>query len=133
MLAQVLYTRSRALHQLVIASSVAALLAGAAGCQSPLAQQRLNKRTQNIERVGEAYTRSEARRPGNLQDAGEYIAANEAHHAERLDSNLREAGKLIDRDIKHFEKSAPEINKKVGELMWGKPEEIEDNAIILFF
>ncbi len=114
--------------------AAAGLLGGNAGCpSSELAERRLRMRDENLRETVNTWADVEQTRPARLRMAGEYIAWNERHHAEALDRNAREAQRLLKDDVQRWQEHQPLYWKETGRILWGKPEQIENYAIIMFF
>lgn len=113
--------------------SLVALLASA-GCEpSPDAQRQVRMRTNNMARTASVYAGSEASRPGKLQRAGDYISMSVQRDVARVP---RAGGYIEDwwnRDCKRVQERQPVYLDEAGRILWGKPETIEHNAIIMFF
>jgi len=112
----------------------AALALGATGCQNQkLAEQRSRTRIERLEHTTQIWAASERGRPAKtvqmLRHGEWYIQ----HQTEELDRNGREAGRLIEREFRRPEDRGPALGEWGLKLLYGKPERIERNAIILFF
>ena len=111
------------------------LLVAVAGCQQQqMAERRAQMRFHNIAFVVGAMERSEASRPGRINNTFGVI-----ERKWRLDvENTRRNGELVieffDRDFRRWEQQQPEYRDAFERLILrGKPENIEPTAIILFW
>jgi len=110
-------------------------LAGASvGCQNAdFAERRLAMRDESLRWTADVWAKSEESRPEQLQTALAYIPANEERHAEALDWDAREARRLLRDDVDRWQQRQPLYWKEVGRILWGRPDEIERNAIIMLY
>ncbi len=105
-----------------------------AGCQhADLAQERAERRMTRLGTAPKLWAESESSRPRRLAHSAEYVAWYFEHEVDCFDHNLDNAGMLIERDVRRGGERLPRDGAKALELMYGKPERIERNAIILFF
>ena len=107
---------------------------GAAGCQNQkLAEQRSKARIEKLGRAPQIWAASERGRPAKTVQMLKHGEWYIQHQAEELDRNGREAGRLIERELRRPEERGPALGEWGLKLLYGKPERIEGNAIILFF
>jgi len=114
---------ARLARSLGLALLVAA--ACASGCQHQrLAQQRAQPRLDR---------ESEGSRPQHLANTAGYFDWYFRHQTERFGANLQGAGAYLGRDVERAGPRLRTIGQKAAESMYGRPERIEENAILLFF
>lgn len=90
-------------------------------------------RTDNLERTATAFADSEGRRPANLQRSLDYIPMSLERDVERFERSTNYAKFLWDRELQRFQERQPTYLEETGRILWGKPQNIERNAIIMFF
>lgn len=111
-----------------------ALIAFLSGCHpNPYAERRLQMRLDNMRTPVESLARSEASRPARLEADSDDIGMSLRRSAARLDANAQAAMQLLERDVDRFEAQQPVYLHEALRLLWGRPEEIEENAITLFY
>ena len=113
----------------------AAALAAVTGCQhQQMAERRAQMRRDNVDYVVDSIVRSEASRPGRVDNTVGLI-----ERRWRLDvENTRRNGELVheyfERDFQRWEDRQPAYRSAIERLILrGKPENIEPTAIILFW
>jgi hypothetical protein len=121
----------RRLFAVLAAACAPALLSG---CEmSRTAERRLDKRVQGMVRPIEVWGAREAKRPDNLAAGANWIAMDLERSAGRLERNLQWFGEWQRRDFERWQARQPVYLKKTGSILWGRPENIENTAIKLFF
>jgi hypothetical protein len=90
-------------------------------------------RLDNMRMPLDALAQSEAARPRKLEAAGAYIGMSLERSAVQLVNNTREAGRMLQRDVRRFGDSQPLYLQAALELLWGHPEQIEENFITLYY
>lgn len=98
------------------------------------AAERLNLRLDRVRTTAQVLADSERSRPGKLAYAANYAAVTiPKQNVEHLQRNGQEAGRLIQREFQRFEERQPLYWEKALQILYGKPQDIESNAITLFF
>lgn len=111
---------------------------GLPACSTPspnrdLAEQRLERRRESIRRIVRLAETHEQSRPARLDCAFTWIGINLHRHGERFDASLERAGRWIDRDIERAPERQSRYQRKLEQILRGKPEKIEPDAIRMFF
>jgi hypothetical protein len=112
------------------------LISGAsfAGCRHPqLAERTLHRRAAGINYTLGRIAESESVRPGNLAYDARWIQKDLQYSARHLNRNLRLLGDRLEYEAERFRKNQPLYRETLEEIFWGHPQNIEPNAIILFF
>jgi len=123
---------ARLARSLGLALLVAA--ACASGCQHQrLAQQRAQTRLDRFAATPAHFAESEGSRPQHLANTAGYFDWYFRHQTERFGANLQGAGAYLGRDVERAGPRLRTIGQKAAESMYGRPERIEENAILLFF
>ncbi len=109
-------------------------IAAALGCEpSPMAQRRTQMRLNNLHETGTMLAQSEQRRPANLREDMDWVKREQQHRDRDLKDSAAWFGQLFQRDVEHFKAQQPEYRREIERIFRGKPETIEDTAIILFY
>ncbi len=104
------------------------------GCQpSPLARKTLDSRVEMIGKTADMWATAEEPRPARMERAGRFIQDSETRHAAQLARTGRHVEFWFNRDVERVQQRAPQYRDKLGQILWGQPEDIEYPAIILFF
>jgi hypothetical protein len=110
------------------------VLLGAAGCQhQALAERRLGYRADALHWTAETLARSEQMHWEDLGDGLAYIPENEQRHAEWLAQSAEGAAQMLRDDVERWQQRQPLYWKEFGRILRGRPEEIEPNAIVMFY
>ncbi len=115
---------------------VALAAAGAAtcGCEpSQLAQRRLTMRKENLRETAGLLAHNEQKRPALVKRDLDFVKSAEQHHARALHDNSAWFGQLWQRDVEKFKQNQPEYRDALKRIFRGKPEQLEETAIILFY
>lgn len=105
-----------------------------AGCRHPgLAAREAQARQDSLTTTAQIWSRSEQGRPERVRRMSRHVGWYFAHQAECFERNVQGAERYIDRDLERFAPRMQRAGKRAAELLYGKPERIEENAIILFF
>ncbi|MBP9025871.1 MAG: hypothetical protein KBH81_06980 [Phycisphaerae bacterium] len=125
----------RAEHVRVVAVVGLALasLALTAGCDNPLARQRIEQRQSSLNWTANALAWRECEAPERLQRDFEFIKQNEQAHAEMFARDLRYIQDWFEYDVRRWRERQDDYWAKIAEILRGKPEKLEDTAIILFY
>jgi hypothetical protein len=117
------------------ASGVVALIAIAAtGCQpSEKADRALQARLGSLNYTLNRFAKSEQDRPAQLERDLNFAAREFSERPVTLNQNLTWFGQIAQDDVQRWESRQPLYWKKTGEIFWGRPERIENTAIILFW
>lgn len=111
-----------------------ALLAANAGCRHhDLAAGRLEARQAKLHQTAETWAQTEQSRPSRLARTAQHGVWYFQHQAEELDRNLSGAARYLERDLRRWRDRQRVYREKALDLLYGKPERIEPNAIILFY
>ena len=117
----------------ILCSALLCSFLGLAGCQQEnLAQQRVQRREQSIGRTAEALVKQEQVRPSKLAKVGPYADHEIRRDTEYLSRDLGTAQRILERDLRRFQERKPRYLDETGKQLWGKPETIERNAVLLF-
>ncbi len=104
------------------------------GCQpSPVAQRRVQMRTERVRRTVSAWTRSEQSRPQRLADDLDRLPAWLQRQGAQLQRNGLEATRLGERDVQRFRDRRPLYQDETARILRGKPEQIERETVTMFF
>ncbi len=98
-----------------------------------MARMHHQARVDQLGRTIEVAARSEAERPDRLERSLAHAAWYFEHQAERFEANVEGAQWYIERDFRRAERRLPHAADRAGEILYGKPENIEPTAILLFF
>lgn len=123
---------------------LAALLAGAAGCQnSPptaaerqlasLAERQLRDRGDSIAWTATTVYNREATAPMRLEYSFRWALNDVRHDARQLEANATWGLKDLNWHIKRFERNLPVYGETAAEIIWAKPETIPWTSLMLFF
>jgi hypothetical protein len=111
-----------------------ALGGASVGCQNAdFGERRLQMRDESLRWTADMLAKSEESRPERLRTALAYIGANEERHAEALDWDAREVRRLLRDDVDRWQQRQPLYWKETGRILWGQPDQIERNAITMFY
>ncbi len=114
--------------------SLAALLVATAGCQHrQLADKLTARRLQSLSDTADTFAKSEGRRPRELCESLVYADSYFRRQAVELGRNINETGRLAKQEAGRVEHHLIPYSNDALRIMYGKPEEIEENAIILFY
>ncbi len=108
-------------------------LCAAAGCDSPLARQRTADRERSLKWTVGTLAERERKSPERLQHDFEYIKREESKREQLFARDLAQAKAYIDFDIRRWQERQDDYAKEIWEQLRGKPENLERNAIILFY
>ena len=104
------------------------------GCEpSPRAERQVRMRTDNMARTLGGLASSEASRPARLQTSLDFIPSALARDANKLQRSGDYAKFWWDRQLQRFQERQPVYRDEAGRILWGKPQRIEHDAIIMFF
>ncbi|MCK4340994.1 MAG: hypothetical protein KAY37_04645 [Phycisphaerae bacterium] len=110
------------------------LLLALAGCQhADLADRATQERLASLRRPIQVWGRTEQARPQHLNRTLTHAAWYFKHQREGLARNLPAAGQYFERDVRRSRERLPRGGQKTRELLYGKPEQIEYTAIMLFY
>lgn len=108
--------------------------AAGTGCRhADLAERRLALRSSRVERTASAVVHQEQKRGPALKRTVNIIRQSEQRHAEAARANLDEIDAYWQRDCQRWIERQPIYRDEARQILWGKPDRIEGNAIILFF
>lgn len=114
--------------------ALAWLFAGLAGCQSsPIAEQRLAKRTDSLERTVAVWAKSEAGRPRRCADTTALALADLGQRVERYRRAEHAAVDWLRRDAERWAQRQRLYWEETGRILGGHPERIEYSAVTLFY
>lgn len=107
----------------------------AAGCQSSsFAKAQWNSRLERMKYPVERFVAEERRRPAKLEQAGDWIEQTIAHDAAKTRRNVDAVGDWYERDVIRFRtRMRGPYQRGLKQFFGGKPENIEPNAIQMFF
>ncbi len=107
---------------------------GSAGCQhQALAERRLGYRADALRWTADTLARSERMHGEDLGVTLAYIPENEQRHAESLAQSADGAARMLRDDVQRWQQRQPLYWKEIGRILRGRREEIEPNAIIMFY
>lgn len=108
-------------------------LVALAGCQhEDRAKAALASRVARLDATVYAAVRNETIRPSKLQAALDFTAARLRRDVARIPVTLERAGALLREDFERFERNQPVYRAEVEDVLRGRPERIELNAIYMF-
>jgi hypothetical protein len=110
------------------------VLGPATGCQhADYSQRRLDQRNATLIWTVQQLEKSEASRPDKLDWTFTQIKDVLNDDAQKLDRNVHWIGRIIQSDARRFEDRQPDYRRVILDILDGKPEAIEMNAIDLFY
>jgi hypothetical protein len=113
---------------------LALVLLGLAGCRSGgYAQQRVTERANCITNVVSMARESEQRRPQRLASSVDLIRDRAARDLRASRANIDECKRYWQRDSERWTERRPAYERRVGEILSGKPGHIERSLVVLFF
>ncbi|MFO0837556.1 MAG: hypothetical protein U1D55_03450 [Phycisphaerae bacterium] len=118
-----------------LAAGVGALVLLIAGCSATTSygEQRIGKRVDNLVEAGDMLAAHERDSVSNLEYDARFIDSQLRGAADELGDNLSEADRLFRRDAKRWIDNQPYYRREFERIMRGHPEQIEKNAIDLFY
>lgn len=111
----------------------AALLALCAGCSSIVAQDRLARRSDDIDFVLGRIAWRESQNPEYLRHAGWYINKSLQEDALALAEDGRLLGRRWDGEVQDWQDYQPIYADKAAQIFGGKPAQIENSALRMFY
>jgi hypothetical protein len=104
------------------------------GCQhKQFADERADRRAGVMQHTLETIAESEAVRPARLERAGRWIEKEIADDVVNTEQNAGEFVEFFRRDFDRFKNRQTDYQRTIGEILYGKPENLEPNAIRLFW
>ena len=114
--------------------ALAGLVVALFGCQSsPIAEQRLAKRTDSLERTVTVWAKSEAGRPQRCADTTAIALADLGQRVERYRRAEQAAVDWLRRDAERWQQRQRLYWEETGRILGGHPERIEYSAVTLFY
>jgi hypothetical protein len=117
----------------VVAALALAGLGLAAGCDSPAAHEQIAMRERNLKWTADALMYREKQSPERLKRDLEFLKRDEQRHEEMFARDLRQIQARYEYDVKRWQDRQDDYARKIAEMLRGKPENLERNAIILFY
>jgi hypothetical protein len=118
----------------IAAVAVAAAAGLATGCQhKQFAERQAAIRVEKLRRTAEIWAAAEQSRPTRLDRMVQHAAWYFDNQAVEFDRNLRGAGWYLKRDVDRAGYRLPAYGEEALRILYGKPQQIERNAIILFY
>lgn len=107
----------------------------AAGCQHPgFARAQWDSRVERMKYPLRQFAAAEARRPEKLRAAFDWIEQSIQNDAEKFERDLEGVGAWFQRDVDRFQaRQRGPYQRGLEEFFGGKPQNIEPNAIQMFF
>jgi hypothetical protein len=116
-----------------VAGLVLAGLGLAAGCDNPTAQERIAVRERSFKWTADALAYRDKQSPERLKRDLEFLKRDEQKHEEMFARDLRRIQARYEYDVKRWQDRQDDYARKIEEMLRGKPENLERNAIILFY
>jgi len=114
--------------------ALAAMAGLLAGCQhKQFAERQAAIRVEKLGRTAETWGAAEQSRPSRLDRMARHAAWYFDNQAVEFDRNLRGAGWYLKRDVDRAGYRLPAYGEEALRILYGKPQQIERNAIILFY
>lgn len=125
----------RSLASLALPLGLVLTLLPLAGCQHQhLAQERAQTRLDRFASTPAYLAESEAGRPQRFVGTADYFGWYFRHQTEEFGANAQAAaGQFLGRDVQRAGERLPADGKEAVRMLYGRPERIEENAILLFF
>jgi len=118
----------------VVGAGLLGLLLAAAGCQNDaLARKQLAYREDNLARTAARIDYAERIRPESYAFTAGQIDRAIRLDAERTPRNVEKLGWYIERDAQRLRDSGPAYERQLRRTFSGQPDQIEPNAIKMFF
>lgn len=115
-------------------AALGASCVGLLGCEhGAYAEKRFNKRNEHLAMTARWLAHEEARRPALLERDLKYLPWGVERDAAKLDRNSKEVWRSFERDTQQFIDNQPKYVDEILRALWGKPQNIEKNAIDLFY
>lgn len=111
----------------------AALLILAGGCSSILARERTQRRADDIEFVLGRIAWRESQNPDYLRNAAWYINKGLQDDALALAEDGRLLGERWDGEVQRWQDNQPLYADKAAQIFGGKPGQIENSALRMFY
>jgi hypothetical protein len=105
----------------------------AAGCDNPLACERLAQRERSFKWTADALAYRERQAPERLKRDLDFIKEDEQTHKEMFARDLCQIQARFDYDVQRWQDRQCDYLKYFEEMLRGKPEDLEQTAIILFY
>jgi len=121
-------------RQRIATVAIAAVAGLATGCQhNQFAERQAAIRVEKLGRTAETWAAAEQSRPARLDRMVRHAAWYFDNQAVEFNRNLRGAGWYLKRDLDRAGCRLPAYGEEALRILYGKPERIERNAIILFY
>lgn len=104
-----------------------------AGCNNPLAAERMAARERSFKQTADSLVCRERQSPELLKGDLAYLKEDEHAHEQMFARDLRDIQRRFDDDVQRWQCRQSDYLNKFEELLRGKPEDLERNAIILFY
>jgi hypothetical protein len=112
----------------------AGMAVASVGCQhSPPADRRTRMRTEKMQATARVWAKSEQGRPAKVRRALEFIPQDLERQRAALKRSAAHVEDWQKRDFERWRQRQRVYLDEAGRILWGKPEQIERNAIILFY
>jgi hypothetical protein len=105
----------------------------AAGCDNPLACQRIAQRQCSLKWTADALAYRECVAPERLKRDFEFIKQDEQTHREMFARDLCQIQARFDYDVQRWQERQCDYLRYFEEMLRGEPESLESTAIILFY
>jgi hypothetical protein len=112
----------------------AGMAVASVGCQhSLLADRRTHLRTEKMQATARVWAKSEQGRPAKVRRALEFVPQNLERQRAALKRSAAQVEDWQKRDLQRWRQRQRVYLDKAGRILRGQPEQIERNAIILFY
>jgi hypothetical protein len=119
-------------HRLVVGLATLAGLLAPFGCHNPSAERQLAARGRSLRWTADTLAYREVLAGKRLQHSAEFIRQDVQHDARQLDHDLRVLQGYLEFDLRRFSERQRVYLEKTGQMLWGKPQNVERAAIVLF-